>query len=374
MDFNSLFNNPMFMTGANILAANQPGVGFGGAVGQGFLNSMNQMQQMQQLKEQSASRQLRNEIFKQQIAEAKRKAEMAERIRASMQNIIGQQGSQEDMGEYAGPPQTLPATGMMAKNPQMAQMLAPFAEAGDMGGFADMMKMMQPETPDLPNSYDEWVLAGRPGTYAGWLNRRDSSKAPRVNVTSSFGKTLGSEAAKSVVADYDKYVPLAQGLNTINEAERLLDSGMITGFGADWILQAGKALQQAGFDDFDDPIANTEAYASMMGKETANIIKEFGAGTGLSDADREYAEKIVAGKITLSEKTLRKLLRLNKKYRTMALKQYNRKAKAVMESDEGKGLPYDLVIDVPDFNETPNTLPGVDQDAINAELKRRGLL
>ena len=42
-----------------------------------------------------------------------------------------------------------------------------------------------------------------------------------------------------------------------------------------------------------------------MAGNVGRLIKQFGAGTGLSDADRQYAEKMAGGKITLDVKALK---------------------------------------------------------------------
>src|SRR5690606_34861800 len=97
-------------------------------------------------------------------------------------------------------------------------------------------------------------------------------------------------------------------LQTLQDAKKLLKSGTITGAGAEYILAFGKGLQQIGINYARDPIANTQAYAAIMGKQVGTIIKQFGSGTGLSDADREYAEKIVGGKITLTQEAIEKIM------------------------------------------------------------------
>jgi hypothetical protein len=48
-----------------------------------------------------------------------------------------------------------------------------------------------------------------------------------------------------------------------------------------------------------------------MGANVGQLIKQFGAGTGLSDADREFAMQMAGSKITLTEQALRKILDIN---------------------------------------------------------------
>src|SRR5690606_7260553 len=105
---------------------------------------------------------------------------------------------------------------------------------------------------------------------------------------------LGKGVAKNFMERREAALSAATGVEANAVARELLDSGMITGFGANFIVEFGKALQQAGIGFARDPIANTEAFVASRAREVGNIIKLFGAGTGLSDADRAYAEKAAA--------------------------------------------------------------------------------
>jgi len=99
----------------------------------------------------------------------------------------------------------------------------------------------------------------------------------------------------------------------IAEGMALLESGIYSGSAANIKLGFDKWLQETGVDVGGQIASNTEAFAGLMGLQVGKIIKQFGAGTGLSDADREYAEKIAGGKITLTEDSLRKLLDINRR-------------------------------------------------------------
>lgn len=163
----------------------------------------------------------------------------------------------------------------------------------------------------------------------------------------SFQK-LGEEMASAVVDDYKEVSGTAKALADLQSTKKLLESGIISGFGANWILGAGKALQRVGIDLSSDPIANTEAFAALMGNQVGRIIKQFGAGTGLSDADREYAEKIVGGKITLNEQSIKKIMAINEKAMKNVIQNYNKKAEEIMSKPESKDLLYDLRVSVPE--------------------------
>ena len=135
----------------------------------------------------------------------------------------------------------------------------------------------------------------------------------------------------------------------------MLDRGIVSGLAADVRVTFGKALQLAGFNYADEDIANTEAYVASSASRTAQIIKAFGAGTGLSDADREYAAKAAAGKIELTEKSLRRILDINERANAYAVRRWNEEF-AKLPVDMQK--QYDLGMPDPRVNPAPGASGG----------------
>jgi len=66
-----------------------------------------------------------------------------------------------------------------------------------------------------------------------------------------------------------------------------------------------------------------------MAQNVGKIIKQFGAGTGLSDADRQYAEKMAAGKITLDTKALNKILDINERGARNVITRHNKDVEGI---------------------------------------------
>jgi len=170
-----------------------------------------------------------------------------------------------------------------------------------------------------------------------------------------FWETLGKKEAEEFEKQRIEAQDAAQSININKEAKQLLDSGMVTGSGANFIVNSGKVLQQLGIPigkDANQTLDNTQAYSAMMGKQVGKIIKDFGAGTGLSDADREYANKIAAGEITLNEESLRKLIDINDRINAAKIIQYNKKAGEV-EKNKNYNLPFNLAVTENDIGTTP---------------------
>lgn len=206
---------------------------------------------------------------------------------------------------------------------------------------------------------DEFVTKEWLGADKGW---QEVSRAPRykpgetnvsVDVGSKGMQELAEKMSGNLVESRTNALDALKALEASEQAKKMLDEGMITGFGANFLVSAGNALHQMGINLDVDPIANSQAYGSVMAKQVAQIIKAFGAGTGLSDADREYALKAAAGDINMTEEALRKVMRINREASQNALKFYNNMADQAMSRPGADMLPYDLRIEVPEQYYTP---------------------
>lgn len=158
---------------------------------------------------------------------------------------------------------------------------------------------------------------------------------------------LNENMTTRLLDERDKASSAVTGLETIAQGRQLIQEGIITGAGANTLVSVGKGLQRAGINIAEDPIANTEAYASLMGRQVGEIIKMFGSGTGLSDADRAYAQKIAGGEITVNEQALKRILDIGETAYSNVLTRYNARAEEVMNRQGADQLLYDLRIKMP---------------------------
>jgi hypothetical protein len=172
-----------------------------------------------------------------------------------------------------------------------------------------------------------------------------------MNGENSFAKGLGEKISGKLVEQRDGALEASDMLRDNTEARKLLKDGVITGTAADYKVSFGKALKLAGINFAEDEIANTEAFAASRAQVVGKIIKLFGAGTGLSDADRDYATQAAAGKITLNEASIKKILDMSDRASRNVLKRYNKDAKKVQErliDKEGNSMiPFDLTVEEP---------------------------
>lgn len=183
-----------------------------------------------------------------------------------------------------------------------------------------------------PTSYQEWTLAGKPGTFDAWLIRNKRAGSTSINMPTQekgFETELGKKQAETLIAGRAAADDAVEIINTVNEGRNILNQGMVTGFGADVIVGIGQALKQAGVDFGGDATSNAQAYTANMAQNVGKLIKQFGAGTGLSDADRQYATKMAGGEINLDEKAIKKILDINEKAARNVIRLHNKRASGV---------------------------------------------
>jgi hypothetical protein len=208
-------------------------------------------------------------------------------------------------------------------------------------------------------------------TYQAKVKALTTEKGSVTNINLSgdkaFATELNKELAKGFVERRTGATDALASLKATEEATALLDTGVITGKGADLLLQTGKALQRIGINIKPDAIANTEAFVATRAQEVGRIIKLFGAGTGLSDADREFATRAAAGDITLDEQSIRRILDINARAARNIVRAYNDEAAKI---DPG-AVPFDLRL--PEIPEAPKA-EQVIRKTINGKnyIKRSG--
>ncbi len=181
-----------------------------------------------------------------------------------------------------------------------------------------------------------------------------------------FLAELGTSEAERITALKVSAQDSRESLAILQQAEKLLNEGMFTGTGANVKTQLSKFLKEFDIRVGGRKASNTEAYASMMGLQVGKIIKAFGAGTGLSDADREYAEKIVAGKVTLSEGAIRRLIDINRRIAIFNINEYNDQSERAKESLQSRD--FFQKIEIPDNNALGTPQPKT-QEEIQARLE-----
>jgi len=149
----------------------------------------------------------------------------------------------------------------------------------------------------------------------------------------SFLEAVGKKSGEALIEQAEDARTAGIAMKGLSESARLLNSGkVISGITGSFSLGLSKVLAEAGLIGTDS-IEATESFFANQGRQVAQVIKAFGAGTGLSDADREYAQKIAGGEIKLDESSLRKLIQLGAKYSEQGINDYNTRVDDIIKTN-----------------------------------------
>jgi len=172
-----------------------------------------------------------------------------------------------------------------------------------------------------------------------------------------FSETLGETAGKRLDDFRTKAESAVSSLQNAEQLAPLLDDPkFISGTLANARLAVAKAV---GID-----VSATESYFAGVGQQVAERITAFGAGTGLSDADREFAKKIAAGEETLSVESIRRIIRINNESAENVINRYN-KERDMLAKKEPEVLDYYPEVKFERRAAAPANLSRQDQDALN---------
>ncbi len=179
---------------------------------------------------------------------------------------------------------------------------------------------------------------------------------------SAFIEQLGEKRANSLIEQFDdaKAASLKSDVIDTQWATISQGAGILTGTGAEIKLGAGKLLKAVGLisGEGEQLISNTETFIANAGNLVAEVIKAFGAGTGLSDADREFAKGIVGGTITLDGESLKRLIKLQARATRKKIQEHN---KQIAKLGEGVAQ-FGMTVDVPEFAWAYDQQPKVDTE------------
>ena len=200
------------------------------------------------------------------------------------------------------------------------------------------------------------------GTYADvplpaavQAQKMQTAKAGAANITNkqegAFEGELGKGQAKRIIESQVAAQDAASIIDTVKTGRDIMKSGMITGAGADFLINLNQGLKTAGIDaGFADAAANSQAFSANMAANVGKLIKQFGAGTGLSDADREFAKDMAGGRVALDAKAINRILDINEKAARNTITRHNKDVKGVKTN-----IP--LEVEMPSAGAAPAAAP-----------------
>lgn len=140
------------------------------------------------------------------------------------------------------------------------------------------------------------------------------SAAPQLSKVHNVSNKMVDELAMQGVENFnDLYSRANDAVVTVDNINRNLPliEKMPTGTLAQVELFLGRVGELLGMDYTE--AANAEVFSADAAQRVAKEIKAFGAGTGLSDKDREFTEKMIAGDISATPAALKRILEIRAK-------------------------------------------------------------
>lgn len=165
--------------------------------------------------------------------------------------------------------------------------------------------------------------------------KKEATHAPGTTVymppqEKAFEAGLGTGQSKLLLDNKVAALDAASIIDTVNTGRDIMKSGMITGAGADFLVNLNQGLKTVGIDaGYADAAANSQAFTANMAGNVGKLIKQFGAGTGLSDADREFAKDMAGGRISLDAKAINRILDINERAARNVVKRHNKDVKGI---------------------------------------------
>ena len=177
--------------------------------------------------------------------------------------------------------------------------------------------------------------------------RAQARRAGAATTTIKTGDDVSEKlVAERLFADRDTAVAAQRALPAYDEAEKLLKGGKVmTGTLAEGRLAIAKALAPFGVDQ--TTADNTEVLRAQLAAPVLSLVKQLGSGAGISNADRDFAERAAGGKITLNPQAILRLAEIGRRASNLAITTYTKRLDRVYpEGEEGSSrLRRSLVLE-----------------------------
>ena len=193
-----------------------------------------------------------------------------------------------------------------------------------------------------------------------WVNPSDLGLTQAPVTTQQL--SAGNEVTKQLTQGFvDNFVELnalgrqAEKMLEINRASTLDLDKIYTGKLAPVqlaLMDIGKTLGVISPEQ-EDAVVATQTFMINRAKQVLPLIKALGSGTAISDKDREFIEKIVAGDISLSLETIKRVIQIENEYATKAVSKSNaalERLSTIKDADIDPAVVDGLYITAPSFS------------------------
>lgn len=166
------------------------------------------------------------------------------------------------------------------------------------------------------------VAQGPNGPIYGQANRgtgevKFAPAGTNVNVNTAqragekFAGALAEKRVDMLAKSFESAQNAGKSLQALDMSKQQLDAGIKSGSLAKIDLALGKLGETFGVQR-DPTNSNTEAYMAAIAQQVAQFVKNFGAGTGISNTDLEFALRSMGGDVGTSAAALQQILQMAK--------------------------------------------------------------
>jgi hypothetical protein len=128
----------------------------------------------------------------------------------------------------------------------------------------------------------------------------------------AFDAERGKQQAAELTGLTERVKSGDRQIGLLMEAQAMLPD-VITGAGAEARLAGSRLLAGIGDEKAKRQVAATETFKNVMGRQVLDIVKQLGSGSGITDADRQFAQQIAGGDIELNAETIARVIDINRR-------------------------------------------------------------
>ena len=155
---------------------------------------------------------------------------------------------------------------------------------------------------------EKWVMPSELGLTQAALLTKTITDADRIS------SKLKDKATENFLAANEKALGAQKVLEINANSRSLMEEGIITGAGANFLLGMASIGVQLGLvpQGIEDDLVATQTFMAERGKQVLALLGsgDVGAGTGISDKDVQFMKEVAGQQITLNKETLSRIMRI----------------------------------------------------------------
>ena len=194
-----------------------------------------------------------------------------------------------------------------------------------------------------------------------WVNpsELDLTQAAQLTRTITDADRISSKlkdkATENFLAANEKALGAQKVLEINANSRSLMEEGIITGAGANFLLGMASIGVQLGLvpQGIEDDLVATQTFMAERGKQVLALLGsgDVGSGTGISDNDVKFMKEVAGQQITLNKKTLANIMRIEEQVARNAIATSNSRLEVMKQyvgADQDSALLDTFFVPMPE--------------------------